>query len=189
MQKQLSTVEITHEVLKKYVTEGDFCIDATVGNGHDTVFLASLCGKTGKVLGFDIQPQAIENTRTALEQAGYLQNAQLVNESHTKIENYAKPQTAAAAVFNFGWLPGGDHNIFTKSETSLEAIKQALCAVKPGGIVCLAIYYGKQCGYSERDDILNFLQGLNSAEYTVLVTQFYNRINDPSIPAFIIKNK
>lgn len=182
-------MEITHEILKRYVKEGDFCIDATVGNGHDTVFLAKLCGESGKVLGFDIQPQAVENTLTALKNAGLEQRAEIIQASHTEISRYAKPESAAAAVFNFGWLPGGDHNIFTKSETSLEAIKQALCAVKPGGIVCLAVYYGKQCGYTERDDILSLLKSLDSAEYTVILMQFYNRINNPSIPAFIIKNE
>jgi hypothetical protein len=90
-------------------------------------------------------------------------------------------------VFNFGWLPGGDHNVFTRKESSLEAIEKGLACLKPGGIMSLCIYYGRNNGYEERDAILEYVRNLDHRAYTVMVVDFANRINDPPIPVFIVK--
>ena len=52
--------------IRQQVQEGDFCIDATMGNGNDTLLLSQLCGKSGKVLAFDIQEQALAATQEKL---------------------------------------------------------------------------------------------------------------------------
>ena len=40
--------------------EGDYAVDATLGNGHDTCFLAKIVGDNGKVFGFDIQKRQLK---------------------------------------------------------------------------------------------------------------------------------
>ena len=149
--------------------------------------LCETVGHTGRVLALDIQQQAIENTRKLLEEKGFSHISQLVRDSHTNLEQYAAPESADCVVFNFGWLPGGDHNIFTQKESSLAAIEKGLTCLKPGGIMSLCIYYGRNNGYEERDAILEYVRKLDHRVYTVLVVDFANRINDPPIPVFIIK--
>jgi len=91
-------------------------------------------------------------------------------------------------VFNFGWLPGGNHKIFTQPATSIAAIEQGLKLLKQGGIMSLCIYYGGESGFQERDALLEYLKTIDNRAYTVLVTQFYNRPNNPPIPVFITKD-
>ena len=70
--------EYCHRLLQDYIHEGDHCIDATCGKGHDTEFLCRLAGKTGRVYGFDIQMEAVEQTRIRLTEAGCAEQAVLI---------------------------------------------------------------------------------------------------------------
>lgn len=96
-------------------------------------------------------------------------------------------ESADCVVFNFGWLPGGSHDIFTQKDSSLTAIRKGLDCLKPGGIMSLCIYYGRNNGYGERDAILDYVRTLDHRLYTVMVVDFANRIHDPPIPVFIVK--
>ena len=66
MFSEYSALGIVHKILKMHIKPGDFCIDATSGNGHDSVYLCELCGENGKVLAMDIQPEAVESTKANL---------------------------------------------------------------------------------------------------------------------------
>lgn len=92
-----------------------------------------------------------------------------------------------AIVFNFGYLPRGDHRIFTRAETSIPAIEQGLRLLKPGGVMSLCIYYGGDSGFEEKDALTAYLRTIDSKAFTVLLTEFWNRPNNPPIPAFILK--
>ena len=116
MSRQWNALGVSHRFIKRYLPEGGFAIDATAGNGGDTLMLCETVGHTGRVLALDIQQQAIENTRKLLEEKGFSHISQVVRDSHTNLEQYAAPESADCVVFNFGWLPGGDHNIFTQKE-------------------------------------------------------------------------
>lgn len=176
-----------HHFLAEHIKEGDFCIDATAGNGNDTEFLCKLAGKTGNVLAFDIQESAIESTRQCLEKGGLDDRAELFLDGHENLLNYAEPDTASAIVFNFGYLPGGDHALATKAETSITAIEAALEILKKNGILSLCIYSGGDSGFEERDALLSYLKTLDSKKYLVLLSCYYNRPNNPPIPVFVIK--
>ena len=108
--------------IRQQVQEGDFCIDATMGNGNDTLLLTQLCGKSGKVLAFDIQKQALETTKKKLTAAHVPENYKLLLESHANMAEYANPDSVSCIVFNFGYLPGGDHTLATRGETSIKAL-------------------------------------------------------------------
>ena len=101
---------------------------------------------------------------------------------------YAAAESVDGIVFNFGWLPGGDHDIFTKKESSIAAIRAGLELLKPGGFMSLCVYYGRNNGYTERDAILELMEQVDSRRFTVLQIGFPNRRNDPPFPVFIIKD-
>ena len=174
--------------IRQQVQEGDFCIDATMGNGNDTLLLTQLCGETGTVLGFDIQEQALETTRKRLLDKQAPKNYKLLLESHANMAQYAKPDSVSCIVFNFGYLPGGDHSLATRGETSVCALTQALTLLKKGGMISLCIYSGGDSGFEERDQILAWLKKLDSRKYLVIKSDYYNRPNNPPIPVLIIKN-
>ena len=104
-----------HHFIKDHVNEGDICIDATAGNGSDTQLLCELTGPSGKVYAFDIQEQALANTKTRLESSGLYAN--LILDGHQNMEQHVKEAgQVSCVVFNFGYLPGGDHALATRVE-------------------------------------------------------------------------
>lgn len=175
------------QFIRQQVKEGDLCIDATMGNGKDTLLLSRLCGSSGHVLAFDIQPAALENTTALLQKEQVPDNTSLILDSHTNMEKYAQPETVSCIVFNFGYLPGGDHAIATRKETSISALICALSLLKKGGILSLCIYSGGDSGFQERDAILTWLKDLDSRKYLVIKSDYYNRPNNPPIPVLVIR--
>ena len=182
---QLNTLGVVHEFLRRSVQPGALCIDATAGKGRDTALLCRLAGQEGRVLAFDIQPQAIAATRAFLESEGL--TAQLIHDSHANMARYAEEQTVDCVVFNFGRLPGGDPHIFTQADSSLIAIDAGLRLLKPGGVMAIALYYGGENGYTERDAVLAHLKTLDDRRFTVLSCDWANRKNDPPLPVLIWK--
>ena len=183
----LNTLGLAHRFIENHIRPGDFWIDATAGKGRDTVFLCSLVGERGRVLAFDIQAEAVEHTRVLVEQYGYTGIAEVVQESHSEMDRYAGEGTVDGVVFNLGYLPGGDHRIFTKADTSVPAIEKGLRLLRPGGVMSVSIYYGGDSGYEEKEALMEFLKTVDHRQYTVLMSQFYNRPNDPPIPVMIYK--
>ena len=118
--------------IEEQVKEGDICIDATMGNGNDTLLLSRLAGPDGQVLAFDIQEQALQAARQKLLRENAPANYTLFLESHTHMADHVKPDSVSCIVFNFGYLPGGDHSLATRSETSIQALEQSLTLLKKG---------------------------------------------------------
>ena len=183
-----NAVELSHFYLKDYVKEGAFVVDATCGNGGDTAFLAKLVGDSGKVLGFDIQQEAIKNTNIRLENEGLSHRVQLVLDGHEHMENYLLDNLADAFLFNLGYLPKGDHSLHTKPDTTILAIETALQHLKQEGIIAISIYHGGDSGYEERDQLLSFLKTLDKHTYNVIIHEYTNKPNDPPILAVICHN-
>ncbi len=184
-----SALDIISKVIREHVRPGDICIDATAGRGNDTAMLCELVGDTGHVLAFDIQEDAISSTRTLLEERNLLSRAELHLESHSEMGKYLQEETVSCITFNFGWLPKGDHNIFTKKETSIPAIEAGLKLLSDGGIMTLILYYGRETGFEEKDALLSYLPTLDSSKYTVVEMPFVNRSNCPPIPIIIFKGR
>ena len=182
---QLNTLGMVHEFLRRSVQPGAFCIDATAGRGRDTALLCRLAGESGRVLSFDIQQDAVDQTRALLAQEGL--RAEVHLDSHANMERYAKPDSVDCVVFNFGRLPGGDPHIVTLAESSLQAIDAGLRLLKPRGVMAIALYYGKENGYEERDAVLAHLKTIDPRQYSVLCCQWSNRTGEPPMPIFIWK--
>ena len=184
-----SALDIISKVIREHVRPGDICIDATAGRGNDTAMLCELVGEEGHVLAFDIQKDAISSTRKLLEERNLLSRAELHLESHSEMGKYQQEETVSCITFNFGWLPKGDHNIFTKKETSIPAIEAGLKLLSDGGIMTLILYYGRETGFEEKDALLSYLPTLDSSKYTVVEMPFVNRSNCPPIPIIIFKGR
>ncbi|HNW05204.1 MAG TPA: class I SAM-dependent methyltransferase [Oscillospiraceae bacterium] len=182
-----NALEIVRRMVASRVKPGDFCIDATAGNGGDTAFLCGLVGPEGRVLAFDIQEPAVEATRRLAAEGGFADRLEVVLESHSEMDRYAAPESADCILFNFGWLPGGDHDVVTRAETSVPAIQKSLEILKPGGLLSLCLYYGRNNGFGERDAILEELSGVDFRRYTVMKCDFLNRPNNPPFPIFVLK--
>ncbi len=182
----MNALYIVHEVIKKYTPLGGVAVDATAGRGYDTAFLCDVVGEQGKVIAFDIQESAISSTKERLDSQGKI--ATLVLDSHANLDKYVETETVDCVVFNLGYLPCGDHSIYTRADSTKEAIMKGLDALKSGGVMCVSIYYGGDSGYEEKDALLPWLKALDDKKYQVLTTLFYNWKKDPPIPVFIFKN-
>lgn len=185
--EECNALKLAHASLAERLKPGDTCVDATAGRGRDTLFLCGLVGETGKIYAFDIQEEALRSTRERLEGAGVLGRAELIHDSHEHMEQYVK-EPVDAVVFNFGYLPGGNHNLYTKKESSIAAIEAALRLVKPGGLVSLCIYYGGDSGFEEKDALMVYLKTIDFKQFTVLLHDFYNRPNCPPLCVDIEKH-
>lgn len=184
----LNTVGLAHQFIAAHVHAGDRCIDATAGRGRDTLFLCRLVGETGHVLAMDIQPEAIAATGALLAEHGCDRQARLVQDCHSRIAAYAPPESVQAVMFNFGWLPGGDHTLFSQPETSVAAVEAALTLLCPGGVMSLCLYHGRNNGTAERDALLQLLAGMDDRRYTVIRADFANRRGDVPIPVFVLRH-
>ena len=181
----MNTLDVVHDFLRRQVKPGAFCIDATAGKGRDTALLCRLAGAEGHVLAFDVQQEAVAQTRTLLDAQGL--TAEVVLDSHANMARYAAPESVDCIVFNFGRLPGGDPKIFTTAASSIPAILAGLALLPPGGIMALSLFYGKENGYEEKNAVLQHLKSLNDRVFTVLACDWLNRKHDPPLPIFIWK--
>ena len=182
---QLNTLGLVHTFLRQTVRPGAVCTDATAGKGRDTALLCRLAGETGRGLAFDIQRSAVEQTKALLDREGL--RAEVYLDSHAHMARYAGPETVDCVVFNFGRLPGGDPKIMTQAESSLQAIDAGLELLRPGGVMAIALYYGGENGYTERDAVLAHLAELDQRRFSVLACGWTNRRGDPPMPIFVWK--
>ena len=184
----LTAVKFVQDFLAARLSCPRLCVDATCGNGGDTAFLCQLTAPEGRVLGFDIQPEAIASTRRHLEQKGIpAAKYELHCQSHASLLQYVQPGTADAVMFNFGWLPGADHAVFSTADSSIPALQAALEAVRPGGVVTAILYSGQVIGTSEKQTVLQFLRALPLKSFTVLVCDFANWAETAPLPCIILK--
>ena len=181
----LTAVRFVQDFLAARLTAPRLCIDATCGNGGDTAFLCRLVGPEGRVLGFDIQPEAIASTRARLETQGLA--AELFCDSHANLLHHVRPGTADIVMFNFGWLPGADHRVFSTADSSIPALEAALTALRPGGVLSAILYSGRVIGTGEKQSILGWLRALPLEKYTVLVCDFANWADTAPLPCLVLK--
>ncbi len=183
-----NSLEISHIMIKSVVKPGDTVIDATAGNGHDTAFLAELVGDSGKVYAFDIQREAVERTRKRLGERNLGHRVTLINDGHQNMDLYVKDRVRAV-MFNLGYLPGGDHSIATRAETTIAALEKAMGLLEVNGLITIVVYYGGDSGFEEKEEVLKFVETIDFRRFTVMKTCFVNQPNCPPILVAIEKLK
>lgn len=183
-----AVLPFAHDTLRKVVRPGDYVVDATCGNGHDTLLLAELVGVNGHVLGFDIQQVAVDATKTRLENAAVSSQVELICASHASIPEYATT-SVRAAIFNLGYLPGGDKKITTTADSTLLSIQHLMELLEVGGVIILVIYHGHPEGKQEKQAVVRFCENISQQEFHVLSYQFINQQNDAPFVIVIEKRK
>lgn len=178
-----SILSYAHQLVAQRVATGDIVIDATVGNGVDTAFLAKRVGPRGTVYGFDIQEQALYRARERLaRELPDVARVQLHLRSHAEMERVVPAEQhghIAAVMFNLGYLPGSDHGTITRPESTLPALDAALALLRAGGIVTVVIYPGHAGGEREAEAVQQWAERLPQSQYQALRYQFVNQRNNP----------
>jgi SAM-dependent methyltransferase len=150
------------------LSEGAFAIDATVGNGYDTLFLAHRVGPRGKVIGFDVQKAALAGAKELLKFVGSLDRVSLIHDSHSRLEDYLPPGAAIqGAMFNLGYLPRGNRQIITRPETTVAALRAVLDHLADRGRVTLLVYRGHEGGPEEYTGLRRFLEQLSDGAWHI----------------------
>ena len=169
-------------LLEKAIQPGDIVVDGTMGNGFDTAFLAGLIGETGHVYAFDIQSEAIQNTTVKLADEHLLDRCTLFQAGHEQLKSLFpsnENRKLTGAIFNLGYLPGGDKSITTHGNTTISAIEQLLDLMAPEGIIVLVVYHGHPEGETERDELLEYVKSIPQNKAHVLHYGFMNQVNHP----------
>lgn len=179
-------VPLSHLFIRHFVRRGDCVIDATCGNGYDTLLLAGLVGSCGTVWSFDIQKEAILATIEKLDTCGLSDRVRLILGGHeTLAEQVNSP--VSAAVFNLGYLPGGERSIITRPETTLSALGQALQLLVPGGIMAITVYPGHPGG--ENEELMAYEWSSNLAQKMFHVWRMGQTNTTAGAPSFILIQK
>lgn len=177
------------ELIERALYPGATAVDATLGNGHDALWLCDLVGETGRVYGFDVQQEAVERSRTRLAEAGMESRATLILDGHQNMGAYVSPECADVVMFNLGWLPGAAHGVTTRTETTLEAVDAALKVLKEDGVMTVCVYPGHDEGARERDALLSWARGLDGRAFDVMLRAYLNQSGDPPLMIAVKKNR
>ena len=186
MKSPLSITALVHTVLKAIIPTGALTVDATAGNGHDTLFLAQCCGQAGKVRAFDVQAPAVQATLARLQQArergGMLAPCHVQQASHALMGDLLPQEwqgRVAAILFNLGYLPGGDKSLITRPESTLTALDAAAKFLAPGGILSVVAYPGHPGGGGEAKQILAWAETLDPRKWEALRANSLQRADSP----------
>lgn len=178
-----SAVRWAHLLLEDRVRPGDLVIDATAGNGNDTLFLARCVEDQGHVFAFDVQAEGLEATRRRLTVVGINESRfTLVNTGHEHMSAHLPEEMhghVRAVMFNLGYLPGSDKKIITRTETTMRAVQQALGLLAPGGLLTVVVYPGHTGGAEELRAMEAWASALPSKEFEVQRLQPVNRSASP----------
>ena len=178
----------TKRIIDGYLTEGMTAVDATMGNGHDTLYLCGKVGRSGKVIAFDVQEQALINTRARLTDAGVIDRAELILDSHEHMDAYLD-SAPDLIMFNLGWLPGAEHAVTTQTDTTLRAVSAALDVLREDGLLTICVYPGHAEGSRERDALLDWARKLDPARFDATLKCYLNQYNDPPLLIAVKKNR
>ncbi len=176
------------ELVENALFEGARAVDATMGNGHDTQWLCERVGASGRVYAFDVQAEAVERTRERLEESGLQDRARFFCLGHEHMCEVVR-EPVDAVVMNLGWLPGTEHGITTRTETTLLAAQAALEVLREDGLLTVCVYPGHAEGAREWEALLQWACALDAKRYDALLKTYLNQPNDPPRMLAIRKKK
>jgi predicted methyltransferase len=174
------------------LTPGDIVVDATAGNGQDTLFLAQSVGIDGLVYAFDIQAAALENTRTRLEleASNSVAAVTLIHTGHENMAQRIPPEhhgRIAATMFNLGYLPGSSQSVITKPSTTLPALETALLLLRSGGLLTIVVYPGHEGGDQEAAAVHTWAAEISPSRAQTVIYRFPQKSAAPYLIALIKK--
>jgi methylase of polypeptide subunit release factors len=175
-----NALSMARSLLRDKLSAAKTVVDATAGNGHDTLFLAANTPDDAVVWAFDLQQEALDATARRLAASGLAVKCRLARACHSTIADYlAVP--VDAAMFNLGYLPGGDHNFTTRAATTVAALEATTVLLAPGGMITIVAYPGHAAGSEENEAVEAYLATLSQADFTVATWRMLNQRNMPPI--------
>jgi predicted methyltransferase len=168
--RRISLVNTAHDLIRPRLRPGDTAVDATVGNGFDTLFLLRQIQPSGRVYGFDVQQAALDSTADKAGKAGLIDCLSLMHESHAKMEEKIPAEFHGkinTCVFNLGYLPGSDKSVITQTDTTLSALNAAVRILSPSGILTVLAYPGHPGGAEETRQVELWCERLDAARFAV----------------------
>lgn len=166
----IHNTNIVKILLDRKLQSGDIVVDATMGNGNDTLFLCQKVLPLGKVYAFDIQEDALINTTRLLHEhnfTSYLdKQVHCIKDSHANFDQYLS-ESVDVFMYNLGYLPGGDHSITTDPKSTIESLKIASKKLKEGGIISIIVYYGHSGGEIEKKALEKYLESLSTQRFKI----------------------
>jgi hypothetical protein len=190
--QHISLVKAAHNIIRNVLHSGDIAIDATVGNGHDTLFLVEQVSPAGRVFGFDIQQAAIASTR--IKAGAYCRMRPecltLIQASHADMSEKIPLQyhgKISVCMFNLGYLPGGDKSIITQTDSTITALNIASRLLSGNGVITVLAYPGHQGGDLETDQVNNWCKHLDEDQFKISV--IYSPENEESSPRLFVIRK
>ena len=190
--QRISLVNEAHKIIAQHLPAGGFAIDATTGNGHDTLFLARLVGTEGHVYGFDIQKTAISKTNVRLQQSGLLHQVSLIQDGHENLAAHLSDSVTGrinVVCFNLGYLPGTDKKVITQQQSTIQALANACQILAASGCITVIAYPGHEGGQEETDAIYAFCKQLDCNLYEVKIITVERSHNQPPILFVVTKNQ
>jgi len=177
-----SHIDLAHRYWKELVLPGDTIIDATCGNGHDTLVLCKL--DADAVYGIDLQQSAVNNTNQLLKQnlsPQQLSRVKILLHSHACFPAEIPENSVRLIVYNLGYLPGGNKNITTMVETTLASLEAARKLLLPGGAISITCYPGHEEGQKEKNAIIDYASKLSPQVWNCFEFSSLNRKQAPSL--------
>lgn len=173
-------VDAAHLLIRNHLKSTDLAIDATCGNGQDTLFLASLLPE-GKIYALDIQKAALARTQEKLEEAGFANRVELLHRSHETFPDSILERSVNLIVYNLGYLPGGDRQLTTMTATTMQSLQAALPLLKEDGAISIMLYPGHAEGTKEAEIVTEWAKSLPSYAYVVQKMTRLNRNLAPEL--------
>lgn len=175
-----NAVQAAHHLLLPYLEQARVVVDATAGNGKDTLFLAMNTSTQTVIWAFDIQSSAIEHTKQTLAAAGLTEKVRLRQVSHDNM-CMTVGVSVDVVMFNLGYLPGSDRQIVTLPHTTLAAVEQACQLLSPGGVMTIVAYPGHASGNQESEVLRQYLSTLPQQHFSVACWSMLNQMNQPPL--------
>jgi len=142
-----------HKYIKPLINKDDICVDMTMGNGFDTIYLSELAKY---VYSFDILPEALDSTKQKLTR----DNVRLILDNHINIDKYIN-NLIKLFIFNLGYLPHSENKTITKPQDTLCAFKKAYDLLENNGYIVITFYLGHLGGKDEYYLLDSYIQNKN----------------------------
>ena len=177
-----SVTDLSKFLFERYINKNSVAVDATCGNGNDTLHLAS---KSKFVYAFDIQKEALKSAKNLTKE---FNNIKFINDGHENLDKFIK-ENVDLIVFNLGYLPGKNKDITTKYETTLKALKISLKLIKPEKAIIMTVYPGHEEGKRESLFLKEYLKTLDYKKFDIFIHELFNKPNNPPFIYEIVKKR
>ena len=180
-----SHIAFAHQQWKQLIHDGDSAIDATCGNGHDTLFLAAHPLDTLYVI--DIQKEALAHTRERIAlHATRCCHIDYIHGCHSTFPATITRASIRLIVYNLGYLPGSNKTLTTQTATTLASLEQACLLIEPGGCISITCYPGHPEGNKEERALIATIDSFASELWSC---RHYQHPHSKRAPSLLLLKK